>query len=386
MKKPFLLIALMGLMYQACSNSTIEGENEIETMMKSDFSSILDLPSISYNYANPSLPSHFRDNDLQNIDNTPSNNLITDAGATLGRVLFYDKNLSANNTIACASCHLQANGFADPNRFSTGFLGGTTGRNSMSLANAKYYDNGRFFWDERAESLEEQVLMPIQDEVEMGLSLAALVDKLQALDYYSPLFQSAFSSTEVTEDRISKSLSQFVRSIVSYQAKFDVGAAQARSIENDNFSNFSQLENQGKLLFFSGRTQCSNCHETVSFSGDQARNNGLDAFTTDAGTGGITGRNQDLGKFKVNSLRNIALTAPYMHDGRFSSLREVIQFYNNGIQDHPNLDNRLTQRNGQPIRMNLNNQEIDAIVAFLNTLTDQQFVTDVKFSSPFVDR
>tara|TARA_R110001599_G_scaffold353229_1_gene590912 strand:- start:2700 stop:3860 length:1161 start_codon:yes stop_codon:yes gene_type:complete len=386
MKKLLLFSALMGLMYQSCSNSTIEGETEFENHMKSDFSSILDLPDVSYNYANPDLPSHFRSNALESIDNTPNNNLITNRGATLGRVLFYDKNLSANNTTACASCHIQAKGFADPIRLSKGFLGGNTGRNSMALANARYYDNGRFFWDERARSLEEQVLLPIQDEVEMGLSLSELVDKLQALDYYTPLFQAAFGSAEVTEDRISKSLSQFVRSMVSYQAKFDAGASQVNNIGNDNFPNFSQIENQGKRLFFSGRTECSNCHETVSFSGDQARNNGLDAFTTDAGTGGITGRNQDLGKFKVSSLRNISLTAPYMHDGRFTSLRQVIEFYNNGIQDHPNLDNRLAERNGRPIRMNLNNQEIDAIVAFLNTLTDQEFVTDVKFSSPFVDR
>lgn len=382
MKNLLFLSAFMGLTALSCS----EPNAEIEEEVLANFSDVLELPAVEHDYI-VSLPIHFQSNEVNRIDNTPNNNQVTNAGATLGRVLFYDNNLSANNTTSCASCHIQANGFSDPNQLSTGFLGGSTGRNSMGLANARFYNNGRFFWDERANSLEEQVLMPIQDEIEMGLTITELVNKLQALDYYSPLFENAFGSSEVTENRISLALSQFVRSMVSYQAKFDEGAAQVNNFANDDFPNFSQIENLGKQLFFSNRTQCSNCHETVTFSGDQARNNGLSATNTlDAGLGGVNGRNQDLGKFKVNSLRNIALTAPYMHNGQFASLREVVQFYNNGIQANPNLDNRLSGRNGQPIRMNLNPQEIDAIVAFMNTLTDASFVEDVKFSNPFVER
>lgn len=369
----------------SCSNTATEID-ELDTALTEDFSDVLSLPTVSYNYSAPDLPAHFRVNNVQNIDNTPNNNPVSNAGATLGRVLFYDKQLSANNSTACASCHLQEDGFADTRRLSVGFLGGATGRNSMGLANARYYNNGRFFWDERAANLEAQVLLPIQDEVEMGLTLSELVAKIQSTDYYQPLFQDAFGTTEVTENRISRALSQFVRSMVSYQAKFDVGAAQVNDIENNDFPNFSQLENLGKDLFFSGRTQCSNCHETVTFSGDQARNNGLDAVITDEGVGGVNGNNQDRGKFKVNSLRNIALTAPYMHDGRFATLRDVIQFYNNGIQNSPTLDSRLRVQNGQVRRMNLNGQEIDALVAFLNTLTDEAFVRDEKFSNPFVVR
>uniref|UniRef100_UPI004047EE2F cytochrome-c peroxidase n=1 Tax=Roseivirga sp. TaxID=1964215 RepID=UPI004047EE2F len=385
MKNALFISGLMITLLFSCSNTATEID-ELDTALTEDFSDVLSLPTVSYNYSAPDLPAHFRVNNVQNIDNTPNNNPVSNAGATLGRVLFYDKQLSANNSTACASCHLQEDGFADTRRLSVGFLGGATGRNSMGLANARYYNNGRFFWDERAANLEAQVLLPIQDEVEMGLTLSELVAKIQSTDYYQPLFQDAFGTTEVTENRISRALSQFVRSMVSYQAKFDVGAAQVNDIENNDFPNFSQLENLGKDLFFSGRTQCSNCHETVTFSGDQARNNGLDAVITDEGVGGVNGNNQDRGKFKVNSLRNIALTAPYMHDGRFATLRDVIQFYNNGIQNSPTLDSRLRVQNGQVRRMNLNGQEIDALVAFLNTLTDEAFVRDEKFSNPFVVR
>jgi cytochrome c peroxidase len=385
MKTTLFISGLMITLLFSCSNAETEID-ELDNTLNEDFSDVLVIPATYFNYSNPNLPAHFRTNNVQNIDNTPNNNPVTDAGATLGRVLFYDKQLSANNTVACASCHLQEDGFSDTRRLSTGFLGGETGRNSMGLANARYYNNGRFFWDERANSLEAQVLLPIQDEVEMGLTLSGLVAKIQATDYYQPLFQNAFGSAEVTENGISRALSQFVRSMVSYQAKFDIGAAQVNNIGNNDFPNFTQLENLGKELFFSGRTQCSNCHETVTFSGDQARNNGLDASIIDEGVGGVNGINQDRGKFKVNSLRNIALTAPYMHDGRFATLRDVIQFYNNGIQNSPTLDNRLRVQNGQVRRMNLNGQEIDALVAFLNTLTDEAFVTDEKFSNPFVVR
>ncbi|WP_288368778.1 cytochrome c peroxidase [uncultured Roseivirga sp.] len=343
----------------------------------------LNLPDSWYNYANPDLPDHFLDNDIRRIDNTPTNNQITNAGATLGRVLFYDVQLSANNTVSCASCHMQAKGFSDSRTRSLGFEGEETGRNSMGLANARYYNNGSFFWDERATSLEAQVLMPIQDEVEMGLTLDELVAKVQAQPYYEPLFFDAFGSSAVTADRIANALAQFVRAMVSYQAPYDFGLVAANGNSNARFSNFTELENLGKDLFFSRRTQCSNCHETVAFSGDRARNNGLNANSTDLGLGAVTGNQRDNGKFKVNSLRNIELTSPYMHDGRFETLEEVIDFYNRGVQNHPNLDDRLREGNNRAIRMNLNAEEQQALVAFLRTLTDQSFISDEKFSNPF---
>ncbi len=391
MKKVIFSMSMVALIFSCSPNDEVT--DDIDDTVNTDFSDILNLPSDYYNYANPDLPNHFTTGQVAGIDNTPNNNPVTDEGATLGRVLFYDVNLSGNNTVSCASCHIQERGFADEGAFSTGFQGGLTGRNSMGLANARYYDNGRFFWDERANTLEDQVLMPIQDQVEMGLTLTELVSKIQDQDYYQPLFTDAFGSSDVTSERISLALSQFVRSMVSYESRYDEGLIAVNGDEDDDFPNFTELENLGKDLFFSNRTQCSNCHETATFSGDQARNNGLDAVLTDLGVGGVTGNNNDQGEFKVNSLRNIALTGPYMHDGRFATLREVVEFYNNGVQNSPGLDNRLRvggggrggNNNGNVRRLNLNGQEIDALVAFLNTLTDESFLTDEKFSNPFVN-
>ena len=311
MKRKMILCAIAISLLTACSNSSNESDalSEIDEMVSEDFSSILSINS-SYNYADPDLPAHFTNGAVNNIDNTPGNNPITDEGAVLGRVLFYDKKLSANNTIACASCHIQTHAFTDPNVLSIGFEGGLTGRNSMSLSNARYYDNGRFFWDERAATLEEQVLMPIQDPVEMGMSLDDLVIKLQQEDYYQHLFENAFGSSQVTSDRISQALSQFVRSMVSYQSTYDTGLVAANGQNNQDFDNFTALENQGKRLFFSGRTQCSNCHETATFSGDQARNNGLDAVTVDRGLGAITSNIRDDGKIQSPVAKKHCIKCP----------------------------------------------------------------------------
>ncbi|VXC27017.1 cytochrome-c peroxidase [Maribacter litoralis] len=403
MKKYFVPICLMVTILSSCSkdeyveitedeeqalvdDDTNEADVETETDTNNDLavdSSILVLPDSPFNYANILLPNFFLDNDVRNEDNTPNNNQITDNGATLGRVLFYDNNLSRNNTISCASCHIQEHGFADPTALSTGFDGELTSRNSMGLANARFYENGRFFWDERAESLEEQTLVPIQDLVEMGMTLPELEDKLSELDYYGTLFTNAFGDEAVTSDHIALALSQFIRSMVSYESKFDEGLTQVNDID-DNFPNFTTSENRGKQLFMSNQTRCFDCHATNVFVGDDARNNGLDATITDLGVGGITGNNNELGEFKVPSLRNIALTGPYMHDGRFETLEDVIEHYNSGVQNNPNLDNRLTQGNNVR-RLNLSDDDKQALVDFLNTLTDDEFVNDEKYANPFVE-
>lgn len=341
----------------------------------------LNLPNPFYNY-DADLPNFFLDNDLVVEDNTPANNSITNPGATLGRVLFYDVRLSANNNVSCASCHLQENGFSDPNRFSVGFEGEMTGRNSMGLANARFYENGRFFWDERAETLEAQVLMPIQDAIEMGLTLNEMEEKLTQEAYYQVLFRLAFGDEQVSSNRVSLALAQFVRAMVSYQSRFDEGLAQVNN-PNQNFPNFTESENRGKELFNSNLTNCSDCHHTNAQTGDAARNNGLDATLTDLGVGGVTGNNNQNGDFKVPSLRNIELTAPYMHDGRFATLREVIEHYNSGVQNSANLDNRLRVQGGAVRRLNLSEADIQALEDFLHTLTDESFITDERFSNPF---
>ncbi|MFK7803987.1 MAG: cytochrome-c peroxidase [Anaerolineae bacterium] len=336
------------------------------------------LPATHYNYANPDLPNYFERGRVDNTDNTPNNNPVTDAGATLGRVLFYDVKLSANDTTSCASCHQAEAGFSDPRPLSVGFDGGLTGRNSMGLANARYYNNGAFFWDERAATLEDQVLMPIQDTVEMGMDLDTLKTKLAATDYYGPLFEDAFGDETITDERISLALAQFVRSMVSYQSKFDVG-------EQSNFDNFTAAEERGRELF-DGRATCGRCHTTEVQVADEPRNNGVDdGNNDDNGVGGANGNAADNGKFKTPSLRNIALTGPYMHDGRFETLEQVLQFYDNGIQDHPNLDPILQTPNGNPRRLNLDGGDRADLIAFLNTLTDPTFLGDPKFADPFVD-
>jgi cytochrome c peroxidase len=356
--------------------TTTENNNEI-------IAASLNLPITAFQY-DVSLPNHFLANGTSQEDNTPNSNPITDNGATLGRVLFYDKQLSANNTISCASCHIQENGFSDPSRLSVGFDGGLTRRNSMGLANAKFYSRGRFFWDERAETLEDQVLMPIQDEVEMGLTIDEMVSKVSDDDYYKILFENAFGDDGITSNRIALALSQFVRSMVSYESKYDVGLAQTNN-QNANFPNYTTSENLGKNLFFSNRTRCSECHDTNAFVADQPRNIGLDAVLTDLGVGGVVNNNNERGRFKVASLRNVELTAPYMHDGRFETLEEVVDFYDFQVQENENLDNRLRQGN-RVRRLNLTNQEKQGLVDFLKTLTDDAFITDEKFSNPFIDQ
>jgi cytochrome c peroxidase len=293
-------------------------------------------------------------------------NPLTNEGATLGRVLFYDENLSRNNRISCGSCHLQSKGFSDPDQFSTGHEFGMTTRNSMALSNVSLLRS--YFWDSRASDLEKQVLMPVENHVEMGIEyLDKLPKKLAAVDYYAPLFEAAFGDPSITEERIRFAMAQFLRTMVSGQSKYDEGTTM-------NFENFTPLEKMGLELFtrWDSKAKCGSCHSGELFSASWGLHDiGLDANPTDNG-----------GKFKAPSLRNIAVTAPYMHDGRFKTLEEVVDHYDHGIQMSPNLSWHLRNNNG-PIRLNLNDLEKKALVAFLETLTDEQFLKDPKFSDPF---
>jgi len=386
----------------ACSGAADENDTSSSSSTQNPpVTSPLDLPETPYDYANPDLPPTLTNPAAVAHDNTPANNPVTNDGATLGRVLFYEKTLSKNETVACASCHQQDHAFTDPEQFSKGFDNGLTGRNSMSLLNARFYQNGHFFWDERADTLEDQVLMPIQNEVEMGLTLEELVSRVKAKEYYPELFEKAFGDPEITTDRISRALAQFVRSIVSYSSRYDEGLAQAGAPPVD-FPNFTAEENEGKALFL-GPAGCAACHldpgppppppgparNQAVFFIDLAVNNGVDegAPTDDKGLGDITGNPQDDGKFKSPSLRNVAMTGPYMHDGRFKTLEEVVEHYDSGVKMHPNLDPRLFEPNvvpPQPRRLNLTPAQKAALIAFLRTLSDEVVVADPKFSDPFI--
>lgn len=340
------------------------------------------------NYANPTFPLHY-DANVQAQDNAPSINRVTNAGAALGRVLFYDKNLSRNNTISCASCHVQEKAFSDESTFSRGFEGGLTGAHSMRLANANFYTAERMFWNKRAQDVEDQVTQPIKDPTEMGFDAAhggfeAVVTKMQGLEYYPALFEEVFGSREITEEKTKRALAQFVRSLVSTGSRFDQGFAAVYNPalpgagNGAPFPNFTQQENRGKQLFILGPPQgvaCAACHNLPTFALNQTSlSNGLNAGETII--------------FKSPSLKNVAVAGPYMHDGRFATLEEVIEHYNSGIQPGPALDPRLRippgQPNaGQPLRLNLSADDKAALIAFLRTLTDDAMLTDPKFGDPF---
>lgn len=376
-----LLTAIINVLILACHKSKTELPQE------DPVAKFLNLPETAFNYSNPAMPGYLLAPPIQGQINTPANNQLTDWGATLGRVLFYDKSLSKNKTISCASCHKQENAFSDLEILSKGFNGGLTGRNSMSLIDAKYYPNGRFFWDQRAATLEQQVLMPIQDLVEMGITLDTLVKRVQDQPYYPPLFTKAFGNNTINTDLISKALSQFVRSIVSYQSKYDQGRqtlpVAPAPPPNAVFSNFTAQENRGKEIFLSPIGGCAPCHGSETFTAPGVKNNGLDAIVTDRGFGAVTNNPTDNGHFKVTSLRNVELTAPYMHDGRFATLEQVVEHYNSGVKNHPNLSPQLRLPNGQPRLLNISPPDKAALVAFLKTLTDRNVTTDVKYSNPF---
>ena len=336
------------------------------------------LPTDLYDYEGIIYPQHMLEDPVLNITaSINSENPVTNEGATLGRVLFYDKNLSFNNTVSCATCHHQDKAFADGLAFSTGFNGGQTGRNSMAISNINY--NRRFFWDTRAPFIETQVLMPIQDHIEMGMTLSDLESKLSNLDFYAELFIQAFGSSEITSERISLALGQFLKAMRSYRSKYD------KAVEN-NFADYTAEEYMGYEMYFSGDFKCNNCHNSQNFGGVARQNNGLDAYFTDIGVANVTQNEDDIGKFKTVSLRNVELTAPYMHDSRFGTLEEVIDFYSTDVNAHPNLDERLTTTNqigGPPIQFNFTQEQKSALIAFLKTLTNIDFINDVRYSNPF---
>src|SRR5688572_9337972 len=338
---------------------------------------LLQLPPVPYRYADVELPTHFKVPNAQRFDNTPRDNPITDAGATLGRVIFYDTRLSASDSVSCGSCHVQKFAFVDPNPGSRGFAGGTTDRHAMNLVNLRYHPRGRFFWDERAGNLESMVLLPVVNRLEMGQDLKRLPEVLGRDPRYLELFRNAFGDPAITTERISKALAQFLRALVSYRSKYDEGRAAVES-SKDDFANFTPQENRGKALFL---RNCALCHmpdQDAHFVMTETVNTGLDDDTvgTDGGVGDITLNPREVGHFKSPSLRNVEVTGPYMHDGRFATLDAVLDHYSSGGKNHPNKDVRV-----QPL--NLTQSERAALLAFMKTVTDPHFLNDPRFSDPF---
>lgn len=342
---------------------------------------VIDLTRLS-NYASQSVPAYIT------RDNTTTGNTISDLGATLGRVLFYDKRLSRNDTISCASCHQQAHAFSDTATASTG-VGGTTGRHSMRLINSRFAAETRFFWDERAATLEAQTTQPIRDHGEMGFSgtgedppFSSLLTKLAATSEYPLLFRHVYGDTEITEDRIQKAIAQFVRSIQSFDSRFDAGRVQVANV-NNAFPNFTAQENAGKQLFLAAPPNgagCAGCHRPGEFDIDPAsRNNGV---ITKIGGG------TDLTNTRSPSLRDLvgpggSSNGAFMHDGSLATLAAVIDHYNVIPGDNTNLDNRLRRPGGATQNLNLTQQQKNDLVAFLRTLTGSAVYTDTRWSDPF---
>lgn len=381
------------LMLSSCSNNSDENYEEITTypFVEAEFGSSVDLENLA-NYANQAIPSYITKNNSQG-------NAITDKGATLGRVLFYDKNLSSNNSISCASCHKQEFAFSDSNVASTG-VNGTTGRHSMRLINTKFASETKFFWNERALNLETQTTMPIKDHGEMGFSgengdenFEALLTKLSAIGYYKELFKFVYGTEEITEVKIQSALAQFIRSIQSFDSKYDAGRALAAN-DGQPFTNFTTQENQGKNLFLSpptfnatgvrtsGGLGCAGCHRAPEFDIDpNTLNNGI--------IGTITGIGIDTGNTRAPSLRDLVRTdgttnGPMMHTAVITTLQAAIGHYGtiNIAPGNNNLDPRLTP-GGVGQQLNLTATEVNAVIAFLRTLSGSDVYTNSKWSNPF---
>jgi len=388
------LVASFFIFWASCKdNDLIEEEpDNLPTAVESVFQGSIRLDQLE-NYANQAVPSYITK------DNT-AGNPITDKGATLGRVLFYDKNLSSNNSVSCASCHRQEFAFSDTAVASTG-VNGLTGRHSMRLVNTRFSEEIRFFWDERAESLEAQSTMPIHDHNEMGFSgqngdpsINDLIAKLGALAYYQELFTFVYGSPEITEDKMQRALSQFIRSIQSFDSKYDAGRALVSS-DADNFPNFTNQENTGKSLFLrdpifdsnseriTGGLGCNQCHRAPEFDIDpNSKNNGFGASLA----GG-----PDVTNTKAPTLRNITqtngtLNGPMMHTAIIKSVQSAIGHYGNltnAALVNSNLDLRLKPNGVNGQQLHLNAQEINAVIAFLQTLSGTDVYTNPKWSNPF---
>ncbi|MEY8847685.1 cytochrome-c peroxidase [Psychroserpens sp. XS_ASV72] len=388
------ILILIGLLIFSCGSDNNNDYTPIPEEQTIDFSNILTIDFDNlHNYSNQSIPNYIIK------DNTTPGNEITNEVATLGRILFYDKNLSADNTIACASCHKQSLAFTDNVQASSG-INGLTSRHSMRLVNARFGVEAKFFWDERAINLETQTTMPIQDHVEMGFSgengdenFNDLIAKLELTEYYPALFNFAFGSEDITELRIQNALAQFVRSIQSFDSKYDVGRALANN-DGQPFTNFSPQENQGKQLFLqppvynnqgvriNGGLGCAGCHQAPEFDIDpNSLNNGM--------IGSIASNIPDLNVTRSPSLRDVvkadgSANGLFMHNGSLTTLDQVLEHYNSiSLTNNSNIDPRLSP-GGEGQNLNLTEDEKQAVIAFLQTLGGTDVYTNEKWSNPFI--
>lgn len=307
------------------------------------------------------------------MPNLPRDNPLIEERVALGEALFHETALSKNGKLSCASCHQAAYAFSDPRRYSQGVENRVGTRQAMPLFNLAWKSS--FFWDGRAPSLREQVLVPIQDHVEMDSSLASVISKLSAMPSYPPRFEAAFGSPEITPEKLGLALEQFLLTLLSYDSKFD-RVVQAKA-------ELSTEEKRGFELFFTEHdprtgqfgADCFHCHGGPLFTDHQFHNNGLEPDKDDAGRERATGRESDRDKFATPSLRNVALTAPYMHDGSVTTLEEVVAHYNQGVHRGATLDPNLAKHPPEGIALSPGDQK--AIVAFLETLSEEKWLQQI---------
>ncbi|MCB0568340.1 MAG: hypothetical protein KDC66_01180 [Phaeodactylibacter sp.] len=311
----------------------------------------------------------------------PEDNPLAIAGVELGRRLFYDPILSADSSLSCSSCHLQERAFTDGRAIAVGFAQRAGQRNSPTLANSAYLYKG-LFWDGRAHTLEEQALQPVETPHELGHSWAAAERALRRHPLYPALFTEAFGITDTSElsrELAARAIAQFERTLISANARYDkVFLGKAK---------FTPSEKRGRDIFFDTTEdlpsgECSHCHTPPLFTDESYVNNGLDRADeledfTDTGRGDATHQRFDNGRFRVPTLRNIALTAPYMHDGRFNTLEEVIEHYNSGGHYSENVDPKIK-------KLHLSERDKKDLLNFLLTLTDSTFVHNAAYANPFL--
>ncbi|RYU93626.1 cytochrome-c peroxidase [Emticicia agri] len=312
----------------------------------------------------------------------PADNPTTREGVALGRMLFYEKKLSADNTLSCGSCHEQKLAFTDGKAFSVGVDKSLTARNSMALVNLLWVRN--FFWDGRSPGLEEQAVFPMTNPHEMGQSMEASVRKLQQVPVYGTMFKKAFGTANIDADKIRKALAQFERTLISADSPYDrylAGTYQPTAQELRGMNLFMEPPAPEKGI---RGANCGHCHGGPKTFKELFHNNGLDATPKDSGREAVSNQAEDKGRFRVPTLRNIALTDPYMHDGRFKTLAEVLEHYNEHIQESPTLSSFLrgtsNEKGGKTLL--LNQTEKADIIAFLQMLTDKTFINNPAFSDP----
>lgn len=309
----------------------------------------------------------------------PADNPMTVQGVELGRKLFYEKLLSADNTQACATCHLSENSFTDPLKFSVGIDNIEGTRNAMPLFNLGWGTS--FFWDGRSKTLEEQALGPVTNPIEMHNTWEAAVAALQETSEYPLLFESAFGTNIIDSLLVAKALAQFERTLISGNSPYDKylrGEPTGYSASDD----FKMKAGYG-IFVEEAKGDCFHCHGddfNVLFTDNLFHNNGLDIVPLDSGLAAISGDMNDMGKFKTPSLRNLVYTAPYMHDGRFATLEEVVNHYSTGLQTTPYIDPLMKSVTDGGV--NLSPEEKGQLIFFLKSLSDKSFTTNPNFQKP----